>query len=228
MQQHLKQMSAAGIACAAWFALTTQIYFNVMHALAENGAVILTLTNFFSYFTIETNLTIAVVLTFSLSRRSHPVLSSHSVRSALVVYIIIVGVVYSYMLSHLYRPEGWQYVANGLMHWAIPVLYPVYWLAFIEKGTLRWTDPLRWLIFPLAFFIYSMARGAAFGVYPYPFIDAARLGYAGVGFNALVLFFAFLGLGVFLTALDQALAQKRHPAAQPSLQNSLHNSWQNR
>lgn len=206
---HLNRFTAAGIAGGASAGVTIQFYFNIHDGLTGNGAVLSNLTNFISYFTIETNIALALVLAFSLARVEHPFVTSPSVRSALVVYIIVVGTVYAYLLSHLYRPQGLRFVANLMLHDAVPVLYPLYWLCFIEKGKLRWRDPLRWLIFPCAFFAYSMARGAAFGVYPYPFIDADRLGYVGVGRNALLLLVLFLGLGVALTGLDHFLAGKR-------------------
>lgn len=205
-QPHLKQWSAAAIAVAAWFAVGTQLYFNVQGALSGNRDVLHSLANFFSFFTIETHIILALALTFTLARREHPIFTSPSVESALVVYIIVVGIVYSYLLSHLYDPRGLQLITNALLHDAIPIIYPIYWLIFSRKGSLRWVDPLRWLIFPCVFFVYSMLRGAAFGIYPYPFIDAAKLGYAAVCVNAVLLLAVFLGLGVVLTALDRTLA----------------------
>ena len=50
-----------------------------------------------------------------------------------------------------------------------------------------------------------MLRGAAFGVYPYPFMDVSRLGFAAVMLNATVLLAVFFGLGAGVIALDRAL-----------------------
>ncbi|MDQ6703065.1 MAG: Pr6Pr family membrane protein, partial [Pseudomonadota bacterium] len=53
---------------------------------------------------------------------------------------------------------------------------------------------------------YSMLRGAAFGIYLYPFFDAAQLGFAHVWANGVVLLAGVIALGVVLTAIDHALA----------------------
>ncbi len=50
-----------------------------------------------------------------------------------------------------------------------------------------------------------MIRGVAFGIYPYPFINAAQLGFARVCVNATILLAVFYGLGIGLTAIDHAL-----------------------
>jgi amino acid transporter len=51
-----------------------------------------------------------------------------------------------------------------------------------------------WLFWPLAYVIYAIGRGAATGVYPYPFIDPLQIGWDGVA-----IWFSGLG-GVFLAA----------------------------
>ena len=47
----------------AWSSLAVQFYFNIEEARIENESVAVRLIDFFSYFTIETNLFIALVLT---------------------------------------------------------------------------------------------------------------------------------------------------------------------
>jgi hypothetical protein len=49
-------------------------------------------------------------------------------------------------------------------------------------------------------------RGAALGIYPYPFLDVAKLGYVPVFMNAAALLAVFFVLGTALTAIDQALS----------------------
>jgi hypothetical protein len=59
------------------------------------------------------------------------------VRTAAVVYIIMVGAVYAILLSNLYHWTGLMLVANRILHVALPILYPLYWLAFIETGRVK-------------------------------------------------------------------------------------------
>lgn len=211
---HLKRLSAAAIACLAWSALGVQVYFDIDDALAKNQSVANGLIQFFSFFTIQTNMLIALLLTISFARpQTEQFLTRPSFNSALASYIIIVGVVYAVMLRHLWDPHGMQLVADRVLHDAIPFLYPLYWLVFLPKGSLRWTDPVMWLIYPIVYFAYSLLRGAAFGIYPYPFIDVTKLGYTGVSINAILFLAAFFGLGVTFAAIDWALAgRERQPA----------------
>jgi hypothetical protein len=197
---------AAVIAGLGWFGLGVQLYFNIQDAFVKN-LVAGHLINYFSFFTIETNLLIALVLTISCARpQAEQFLTTPSVTSALVVYIVIVGVVYAVLLRHLWHPHGLQLLADIALHDAIPLLYPFYWLAFLRKGSLRWSDPAWWLVFPVLYFLYSMLRGAAFGIYLYPFFDVAQLGFARVSMNGIGLLAGFFGLGVVVTAIDHALA----------------------
>ena len=198
---------AAVIAGLGWLGLSVQLYCNIHWALVEDSSVPANLINYFSYFTIEANLLVTLMLTITCARpQSEQFLTRPSVRSALVVYIIIVGGVYEVLLRNLWQPHGLQRLADIVLHDAIPVLYPLYWLVLLPKGSLRWSDPAWWLIYPVLYFLYSMLRGAAFGIYLYPFIDVAQLGVARAWGNAIVLLAIFFGLGAGLTALDRALA----------------------
>jgi hypothetical protein len=198
---------AAVIAGLGWFGLSVQLYFTIHDALVRDLSVPAHLIEYFSYFTIETNLLIALALTIFCARpQAAQFLTRPSVKSALVVYIIIVGVVYAVLLRNLWHPQGMQLLADVVLHDAIPFLYAFYWLVFLPKGSLRWTDPVTWLVYPVLYFLYSMLRGAAFGTYLYPFFDVAQHGFARVSMNGIVLLAAFFGLGVALTAVDRALA----------------------
>ena len=198
---------AAVIAGLGWFGLSVQLYFNIHDALVKDLSIPAHLINYFSYFTTETNLLVALALTIFCARpQAAQFLTRPSVRSALAVYVIVVGVVYAVLLRNLWHPHGVQLLADVVLHDAIPFLYPCYWLAFLPKGSLRWSDPAWWLVFPVLYFLYSMLRGAAFGIYLYPFFDVAQLGFARVTMNGIVLLAVFFGLGVVVTAIDHALA----------------------
>ena len=93
---------AAVIAGLGWFGMGVQLYFNIQDALVKNLPVAGHLIDYFSFFTIETNLLVALVLTIYCTRpRAAQFLTTPSVKSALVVYIIIVGVVYAALLRNL-------------------------------------------------------------------------------------------------------------------------------
>ena len=121
--------------------------------------------------------------------------------------ILLVGIVYATLLNGLVELSGGALLADFILHRFTPVLVPLWWLAFATKGGLRARDPLLFALYPLAYFGYALARGAADGRYPYPFMDVARLGWDETGLNALIMAAGFLVAGFGLYRLDRALAR---------------------
>ncbi|MFT3826797.1 MAG: Pr6Pr family membrane protein [Chitinophagaceae bacterium] len=192
---------------AGWFALALQLYLMVTSKEATNP-VFTRVINFFSFFTILSNILVAVNCTVLVIKPSTRI-NTPSVQSALAVYIAIVGITYSLVLRKLWHPQGWQLVADVLLHDVIPVMYVVYWLVFVPKGQLKWNDALRWLLFPFVYIAYTLLRGAQTCWYPYPFVDAHALGYGKVWLNVLLFSAAFLLVGKILVFLDKMIAKKR-------------------
>ena len=186
----------AVLAVLAWFALAAQLYIIMRYRTASVGA---TLVQYFSYYTILTNIMIAWVCTVLFIRREDTS-GRKKVLTAILVYILTVGLTYNLILRSLWKPEGLQLLADNLLHSIIPVLYLVFWLIFVKKHTLQWNNFLPWLIYPLLYLIYVMIRGAIFGVYPYPFIDVAQIGYPKALLNAVmvtgvIVIFSLLSVG---------------------------------
>ena len=93
---------------------------------------------FFSYFTTETNVAITVVASITATApQAEQIQVRPSLRSALVIYIVVVGLVYAALLRHLWHPQGAQLLADIVLHDVIPFFYPMFWLAFLPKGSLR-------------------------------------------------------------------------------------------
>ncbi|MBL7724254.1 MAG: Pr6Pr family membrane protein [Chitinophagaceae bacterium] len=201
-----KDISRIIIAITAWIALTQQFYL-ILQTTTETGfSTLKTVTNFFSYFTILTNLLVALCLTYPLvvpSSIPGRFFSSIKVQSAIAVYIFIVGLVYNLILRGLISPRGMAWVADNLLHVAVPVLFTSYWLIFTPGRVLQWKNILSWLIFPSIFLIYSLIRGPVADWYPYPFLHAGKLGYEKVTMNALLVLGAFLITGLAMIAYNR-------------------------
>jgi hypothetical protein len=196
-----QRVCAGWIASVAWLGLAIRLYADLGPAARDGGTVLGRIIDFLSYFSTQANILVALSLTLAAARSSAiPLLSRHSAQGALVVYIIVTGVTFELLLRPRERELPW--VADTIMHVAIPTLYVVYYGLDRSKGSLVWYDPLRWLIYPLIYLIYTMARGAADGRYPYPFINAGRIGYLMTLQNALafLVLFALLGGVVTLAA----------------------------
>lgn len=194
------------IAITAWIALILQ-FFLILQTTNETGfSTLKTVTNFFSYFTILTNLLVALCLTYPfVAPSSIPgrFFSSIKVQSAIAVYIFIVGLVYNLTLRGLISPRGTAWVADNLLHVAVPVLFVSYWFIFTPGKALQWKNILPWLIFPALYLIYSLIRGPVADWYPYPFLHAGKLGYEKVAINALLMLGAFLITGLVMIAYNR-------------------------
>jgi hypothetical protein len=163
-----------------------------------------------SYFTVLTNILVAIVVTASIIRgKPDTFLTGPGTMAAVAVYIIIVGVIYSLFLRPLWNPVGFQLAADVALHGLTPILYPIYWLIFVPKGKLKWIYPVYWLIYPLFYVAYSLLRGLLINRYLYPFADITILGYRKVFANTAILLLTFLALGLIMVAIDRAIARFR-------------------
>ncbi len=195
---------AAVGAVLAWFALVLQLYLMLVQSPARErlGTVI----TFFSFFTILTNILTASVFTavaFQPKGGWGKWLCRPSVQAATAVYIAIVGMVYQLLLRQLWNPQGAQWVADVLLHSMVPVGYVVFWLLFAPRVGLSWKDSITWLIYPGVYLVYTLARGAVSGLYPYPFVDVNVLGYGGVFARSGLLMLVFLGMGLLVVAVGR-------------------------
>jgi hypothetical protein len=82
-------------------------------------------------------------------------------------------------------------------------LYVLFWGSFTPKGKLQWNNIFPWLIFPAIYLIYSLIRGSIVGWYPYPFVDATKLGYGKVALNSSLVLAAFVIVGMGLIAVNR-------------------------
>jgi hypothetical protein len=125
--------------------------------------------NFFSFFTIESNLLAVIVFVVgALGRRV-----SDGVRGATVTYMSITGVVYATLLSD--QPAGADSTirwVNLVVHTIMPIVVFLDWLLVPPARRMRFGRALVWLLYPIAYGTYSLIRGAIVHWYPYPFINA--------------------------------------------------------
>jgi hypothetical protein len=196
----------AVIACVAWFALLLQFPLTIATSRANGMTLLGAVIAYLSFFTILTNLIVAVGLTCSLllaDSRWGGFFSSPVVVSGTALYTAIVGALYSFLLRQLWNPQGFQKIADVLLHDVVLLAYVTYWILFVPKGRLRWRDTAWWSIYPLVYLALILIRGAISGRYPYPFIHAGSLGYARALSNAMTLFAGFLAAGLLLVAMDK-------------------------
>lgn len=202
--------AVAVLAVLGWFALVLQYVL----ILRTGAGMILstgeTTIRFFSYFTIQANIFASMALTaFAVRSAAAEWLIHPFVRSAVAVYIAMVGIVYTVLLRELWSPVGAQWLADTLLHDVMPVGYLAFWFACVRKTGLRWYDPLLWTIYPLFYLGFILVRGRFSGFYPYPFLDAGSLGYAQVAANTALLLVGCILLGGLLLMAGRPLARRQ-------------------
>lgn len=200
------------MALLGWSGLAIQLYVVLLMRWASGASVIGGLLSYFSFFTVLTNTMVATVLTYAVISRSSKGRSFFLqawVSSGITVSIIVVGVAYSLLLRQLWQPHGVAWLANELLHDVMPVLFTLYWWYCVPKGLLRVSHIGVWALYPVLYFAYILLRGHLLGVYPYPFIDVGKLGYAQVFLNAGEILAGFFVVALMLVALDRWVASKR-------------------
>jgi hypothetical protein len=190
-----------------WTAIVVQL---VTSLTLPTGPDALTRTvNYFSFFTILSNILAAATLTVpELAGRSRVgrFLLRYELRTALTVYMIMTGCVYALFLAGLTPLTEVQHLADIALHYVIPPLYVIDWIAIRPKCQINWKNALNILIFPLLYGVYTLARGALVGTYPYPFVDVNQLGYRAVLINFGLFVLAFLGLSIIIIAVGRRRA----------------------
>ena len=199
------------IAVIGWFAVVLQLVLMLQNKDAPVGE---TLVRFFSFFTILTNVLVAVYFTLQcavVKTHRNQLIFSSAAATAITVYIVVVGLVYNIILRQLWNPQGWQYLVDLLLHTVIPVLTLLYWIFLVKDKSLDYSTAFWWLLYPLLYCVYVLFRGAASNFYPYPFIDVSKLGLQKVIVNSVFLSLLFLVLSLaFIFAGKLLSRQKAH------------------
>ena len=193
-------------AVLGWAGLSIQMYLIFYSRWTLGASLLGGLMSFFSYFTVLSNTLVATVLTCELTFRESAArrwFLQSSVSSGIAVSIAVVSLAYNLLLRHLWHPQGWQWLADELLHDIMPLLFLVYWWCCVPKGRLRLGHIALWVIYPLLYFGYSLLRGHLLAVYPYPFVDVEKLGYPQVFINAGGLLAGFVLIALLMVGLDR-------------------------
>ncbi|QWG33859.1 hypothetical protein E0M25_03630 [Bacillus mycoides] len=139
--------------------------------------------NFFSFFTIESNILGAVILLLSSVGTATFGRSEQFgvLRGAATVYILTTGLIYFLLLRGL--EESLQTAipwVNTVLHYIMPLAMILDWVINPPTKAVTWKQAASWLVFPLLYVVYSLIRGPFVNWYPYPFLDPRIGGYGRV------------------------------------------------
>ncbi len=207
----MKKNFSVIFAIIAWFAVLAQYYLMIENRVASVGE---TTIRFFSFFTILTNSIVAVYFTMIALKRGDDAngkINKPGVLTAATVYIAIVGLVYQFLLRHIWHPTGLQKVVDELLHSVIPLLVILYWYLFEEKSLVAYRQVLKWLIYPIIYLVFILIRGNYSGFYPYPFVDVLALGLKKVLINSVMLTGVFYAISLLFIFVGKLTAPNKKP-----------------
>ena len=193
----------AAICLLGWFALVGQFYLIILNRITSIPEIII---RYFSYFTILTNLLVAICCTALLTNRNSKIksfFSRQNTLTAVAVYITVVGLVYNSILRFLWNPQGLQWIVDELLHSVIPLLFIVFWILIVPKGKFQWKNVLAWLLYPLIYLVFVLLRGLPSSFYPYPFIDVDKIGYYKTFINSSGMLLAFLAVAIIFLIVNR-------------------------
>lgn len=210
---------ARAVAAVAIIAAVVAQFVSSVAGAVDNGRdVVTTVANFFSFFTILSNVSASVVLLLLVgrfARRRHVEVDPPALATVLAwvsTYMIVTGVVYNLLLRGLpLQPEtvGWS---NEILH----VWGPLFLLLDVLLGSgrrrLPWAAALGAAIFPIAWIVYTLVRaplitnpttGAPYW-YPYPFLNPNEGGgWASVAVYIVIIAVVIVGLAVGVVAIGR-------------------------
>lgn len=166
------------------------------------------LIRFFSYFTILSNILVlytSATLTMIPSRTGRV---WNVLRLNAMAGIVVTGIVHWFFLRPILELSGAPYVADKLVHVAVPLLAVIGWVIFGPRLRISWATLLPSLIYPVVWVIYTLTRGAVSGWYPYPFVDVGLHGYGVVALNCLGIAALLLSVSVVLLYADRGLSRR--------------------
>ncbi|MGG9960489.1 Pr6Pr family membrane protein [Ferruginibacter sp. SUN106] len=207
MQSSTKTFAGIG-AVIVWLSLLLQLYVAIQNRIA---GIPETIVRFFSYFTVESNILLALCFTMvykkGITDKGNFFARANTLTAA-AVYICIVALTYNLILRFQWAPTGLTRVPDELLHLIIPVIYLVFWFKFVPKQNIQWSTILPWTIFPLVYLGYSLLRGPMAQWYPYPFLDVIKLGYSKVLINSAGVCAVFVAFAVLFIGIAKAMSKR--------------------
>lgn len=168
------------------------------------------LLDWITYFTILSNIVVAVALTALVvrptlfTRRDLVGTLWRTLRLDSVLMIVITGLVYNLLLVEGGK-TGWDAASNTLLHWVTPLLTLIVWIIAGPRGLISGRIVALSLVLPVLWAGFALLRGRSVGASPYPFLDLSTNSLASVlGFIGAIVVLAIL-LALTLWAVDAGL-----------------------
>lgn len=174
---------------------------------AEDPGTVTRVLRFWSYFTIQSNALLLLAVLPLTRDPQHDGRGWRVLRLTSLLGITVTGLVYAVVLAPTLHPVGLGVWTNAGLHYVAPPLALLGWLVLGPRPRVTAATVGGAMVWPLLWVAWTLGHGALTGWYPYPFLDAAAIGYAAALRNTGgVVVLSLLLLGLF------AAADRRLPA----------------
>lgn len=160
-----------------------------------------------SYFTIQSNLLVAVAAATLFRNPERDGRVWRVVRIDAVLGITLTGLVHFLLLRPILDLEGLNALADTGLHLVVPAVSLAGWLLFGPRPRLTAATVLWSLLWPVAWLVFTLIVGAITDWYPYPFLDVELRGYGPVLVTCGTVTMVFLVLATIVWWADGRLPQ---------------------
>lgn len=197
MRDKLRRPFLLFVAVISWLGVFLVLYNGFINN--PKGDVIFSLTNVLSYFTVQSNILVALFSTYLLTTNPKMSKWGELFFFGSVVNISVTGIIYATVLAGVWDPKGIEFVVNMILHYFTPVLYVLYWFFLHKRFVFNKKFPIVWLFYPVAYIVYTLLRAPSTGFYPYPFIDLSQISLQQFLINSSLMgiFIIFIGYVVY-------------------------------
>ena len=179
-------MTGRGIGTVLRLLMAAAVVAAIITQLINQIDVGASLVNFFSFFTIQSNIIGVVAIT--TAALAGPAASGSvwlsQLRGAATLYMGVTGMIFSLLLSgaDVQTPIPW---VNSVLHYIFPLFIVIDWLVDRSVRPLTLRQGLIFLAYPIGYLAYCLIRGPIVDWYPYPFLDPRVNGYGFVAVMSL-------------------------------------------
>ena len=196
-------LTAAVAAFAVVFQLVLVVQGGTVLDETDPPDLVTRLYRFVSYFTIQSNLLVALTAARLASAPAYDGSVFRVLRAAGLVGIAITGVVHFVLLRPLLDLSGADWAADKLLHMVVPALALAGWAAYGPRPRTTGRVAALAMVWPVGWLAWTLVVGGVSGWYPYPFLDpredgAGAVVVASVGIS--VAFVVFLALAALVEA----------------------------
>jgi len=155
----------------------------------------------FRYFTIQSNLLVAVYFALTVSGKFEDSDFFKRFFGSVFLSIFVTGIVFAGYLEWTYVSPGLYKIGSALLHYISPILVTMYLLQSKEDYSFEYKDIKVWLIYPVSYLVYLIIQGVITNDYLYPFFDVPTIGVLGLVISTFFLVLFFFGMSILLVKI---------------------------